>query len=240
MRVLRTITWLAGIFLLGTAACNIGVPAPLTDLQKQAATIVAMTLQAAATSGGPGAPLGTPAGSPTAGAGPAKFTVTENINCRTGPGTNYPLVITIPSGTTVQIVARYAGGNYFVLASPDGSGTCWVQADLGTPTGSYNTLPEVTPAAGSTDAPARPGSMFYSFDCSSGNLNTHLTWNDSANNETGYRVYRYDILAADLPANSTDYTESIPYTLGSTVTYSVEAYNSAGPSARNTKSFHCP
>lgn len=240
MKAFRKLLSIGGILVLGTAACNIGVPAPLTDLQKQAATIVAMTLQAAATTGVPGAPLGTPAGSPTAGAGPAKFTVTENINCRTGPGTSYPLVITIPAGTSVQIVARYAGGGYFVLASPDGSGTCWVQADLGTPSGSYNTLPEVTPAADNTEAPARPGSMFFTYDCSSGNLSANLTWSDSASNETGYRVYRYDVLAADLPANSTHYSENIPYTLGSTVTYSVEAYNSAGPSARNTKSFHCP
>jgi len=239
MKFFRTSLWLGLIFLLGTAGCNIGIPAPLTDLEKQAATIVAMTLQAAATAGGPGGPLNTP-GAATPGSGPAKFTVPDNTNCRTGPGTNYPLVITIPAGTTVQIVARYASGNYWVVASPDGSGTCWVLGDLGTPTGSYNTLPDVTPAADATDAPARPGSMFYTFDCSAGTLTTNLSWNDSASNETGYRVFRYDVLTADLPANSTSYSENIPYTLGSSVTYSVEAYNSAGASARNTKSFHCP
>jgi hypothetical protein len=232
-------SWLTGL-LLAAAGCNIGVPAPLTDVEKQAATIVAMTLQAAApapTAGGSGTALNTPAaGEVTPGTGPAKFTVPDNTNCRTGPGTSYALVITIPAGTTVQIVARFVGGDYWVVASPDGSGTCWVQGDLGTPTGNFGTLPQVTPAADTAEVPARPGSLFYNYLCAVG---TTLSWKDSADNETGYRIYRYDVVIAELPANSTIYTDNTPLALGASVTYGVEAFNSAGPSARRSVSFTC-
>lgn len=66
-----------------------------------------------------------------------------------------------------------------------------------------------------------------------------LKWSDTADDETGYRVYRFDQLLADLPANSTTYTDNETITPGTALEYSVEAYNDAGPSAKRTVSFTC-
>jgi hypothetical protein len=57
-------------------------------------------------------------------------------------------------------------------------------------------------------------------------------WNDTATNESGYRVYRDGNLIATLGANATGYTDSPPY--GGPYTYGVEAFNAAGASSRPT------
>jgi hypothetical protein len=54
-----------------------------------------------------------------------------------------------------------------------------------------------------------------------------LNWNDNANNETGYTVYRYNIPIANLPANTTTYTEQVP--VGS-YNYKIRALNLTGVS----------
>ena len=68
-----------------------------------------------------------------------------------------------------------------------------------------------------------------------------LTWQDNANNETGYRVSRQlgsnnSQLAATLPANSTTFTDT-GLTPGSPYQYVVAAFNLAGPSAGDSVSF---
>jgi hypothetical protein len=218
------------------SACNLpSVP----GIDAQAATIIAMTLQAAAT---PQTGLGTPTvmSIVTQTGGPVKLTVTDNTNCRSGPGINYARLTTIPAGTTVIIVARYAAGSYWIVTPPDGSANCWVQGDLGTVSGDTTILTEVTPVASADKgAPAKPASFYYNYECPFGNLTTVLSWSDSADNETGYRVYRYDQLIAELPANSTTFSDNTTLPAGTGINYGVEAFNEAGVSERRTISFTC-
>ncbi|HET6846467.1 MAG TPA: hypothetical protein VFH29_06500, partial [Anaerolineales bacterium] len=63
-------------------------------------------------------------------------------------------------------------------------------------------------------------------------INTDLSWTNTANDANGYRVYRQDTLVADLPANVTNYADKGRVELGTSLTYSVEAYNDAGASPR--------
>jgi hypothetical protein len=223
------------------AACNLPGGSSDPAINDQAATIVAMTLQAGSTP-----TVETILNTPTAisivtkSGSPATFTVTDNTNCRSGPGTNYPRLTTIPAGTTVTIVARYTSGNFLVVTPADGSANCWVAGGLGTVTGDTALLPEITPVASENKAiPARPGSLYYDYSCPFGNLTTVLTWSDNADNETGYRVYRYDQLLVELPANSKTYTDNTTITVGASLSYSVEAFNEAGISPQRTISFKC-
>ena len=223
-------------------ACNLPGPTSSPSANEQAATIVAMTLQAAQTPS-----IGqTLPNTPTAisiitkSGGPVTLTVTENSNCRSGPGTNYSKVTVIPANTTVTIIARFASGNFWIVTPTDGSANCWVDGTLGTVKGDIATLPQVTPVASENKkVPERPGSLYYNYSCPFGNLTTDLTWSDKANNETGYRVYRDNQMIIELPANSNAYTDNTTITVGTSVSYSVEAYNDAGASAQRTISFTC-
>ena len=215
------------------AGCNL--PAPGPELTEQMMTAAAQTVQAALT------PLGSPAAA-TATLPPnaATFTFNENTNCREGPGVNYGLVTTIPSGTSVQLVAHSAEGDFWLVAPPGLTDVCWVSAEFGTASGNFQSLPEVTPAAEqASGVPARPGSLFYNYTCPFGELTTTLSWTDSADNETGYRVYRFDILLIELPANSTGYVDEATVTVGTPLQYSVGAFNSAGAGPQRTVNFAC-
>jgi len=220
--------------IMATVGCNLPAPASqqnAPDIQ----TAAALTVQAVLT------PLSSPT---SAGVTPvpsaATFTLNEDTNCRKGPGTNFALVTTVPSGMSVQLVARYADADFWVVAPPGLSEVCWISGEFGTASGNFESLPVVTPSADlAGDFPARPGSFFYSYSCPFGSLTTDLTWTDSADNETGYRLYRYDVLIVELPANSTGYTDETTVIIGGDVTYTVEAFNSAGASAQRTVNFNC-
>jgi len=227
--------------ILVISACNLPSASNVPSVNDQAATIIAMTLQAATTP-----TVQTVLNTPTAisivtkSGSPATFTVTDNTNCRSGPGTNYSRVTTIPGGTTVTIMARYITGNFWIVTPADGSANCWVAGDLGTVSGDIAILPEITPVASDNKkAPARPGSLYFNYECPFGNLTTTLTWSDNANNETGYRVYRYGQLIVELPANSTTYTDNTIITSIIDINYSVEAFNEAGTSEQRTITFNC-
>jgi hypothetical protein len=216
------------ILMFLTAGCNLPVLPGGLSPNDQAATAVALTLQANATS------IPSPAGS-----GPV-LTVDGNTNCRSGPGTNYKIVTTLPAGTSVQIIGQYSGGTYWIVTAPDGKGPCWILAELGKVTGDISKLPVTTLEANQAGGiPARPVYFFYQYECPAGNLTTTLTWSDSSNNETGFHIYRYGVLIAELPANSTSYTDVTYVTPGSSITYSVTAFNDAGESALRTESFNC-
>ena len=95
------------------------------------------------------------------------------------------------------------------------------------------------PVSGTTPiTPAAPTNLMVS------NITTTsvtLTWQDNANNETGYRVSRQlasnnSQLVATLPANSTTFTDT-SLSPGSPYEYIVAAFNGAGPSAGGVVSF---
>jgi hypothetical protein len=89
---------------------------------------------------------------------------------------------------------------------------------------------EVT--AGAT-IPEAPGNLnFGNVVCSAQEYTVTLNWTDLADNEEGYRVYREGALIATLGPDVKSYADSPPY--GGPYTYGVEAYNSAGASARPT------
>jgi hypothetical protein len=83
--------------------------------------------------------------------------------------------------------------------------------------------------SGVSAAPTRPGALRYTYDCTSGVLSVSLSWNDKADNEEGYRVYRDGALIADLSAGTTSYKDTAPIISGN-YTYVVTAFNAAGGS----------
>jgi FtsP/CotA-like multicopper oxidase with cupredoxin domain len=236
--------------LLLLSACTFPGNSSEPSLEDQAATIVALTLNAAQTSTPSETPQ--PANSPTlAFTGTPTPTITptyslpllivnEATNCRTGPGESYEILFTLLPGATVEIVGRYPTNNYWTVKVQGLSEPCWIWGEYSTATGSYWTVPSVTPPATQTASPsAAPSISNWEYTCGFGNATVNMEWDDRANDESGYRIYRDDEAVADLPPNSSAYSEVIELEAGKTVSYRVEAFNSAGASSSSSFSFSC-
>jgi hypothetical protein len=234
---------LVGILIFALSACNLGVKAPSSeDPLSAASTIVAMTLQANGKPTSQGVLPATPFASPAVATPTTKPTLhinTDNSKCRSGPGPDFKVIASFNAGNTVDLVAKDSPDSYWLVKDPTSLDICWVQAQDATPAGSFDNLPEVTPQATTNKAPARPGSIVYSFSCDNTSVTTKLSWTDNASNENGYHVYRLGTQIADLPPNSNSYTDTVNYTLGSQMSYAIEAYNDAGVSQQRTITFTC-
>jgi hypothetical protein len=236
-QALRHLPLLVGVWLL--AACNLR--AVQTDagpsVQELAATMVAGTMNAQA-SGGAATPLASPAA--TATIQPMLFINTNSAKCRSGPGIDFKVIATFPAGANVMMLARDSADGYWIVQDPATDAQCWVQAQDSTPSGSFEALPEMTPQAVSITVPNKPSRGAWNFSCDNTTLTTILAWNAPSGPINGYRIYRQGNQIADVPASQTTYTDKIPFTFGSSMTYAVAAYDDAGLSQQAVWNFHCP
>ncbi|MCJ7732918.1 MAG: SH3 domain-containing protein [Anaerolineales bacterium] len=61
---------------------------------------------------------------------PPQVTATTNANCRSGPGEVYPVIRTLSSGEMAQVTGRSEDGYWWVIDTPNASGTCWIWEEL--------------------------------------------------------------------------------------------------------------
>jgi hypothetical protein len=180
-------------------------------------------------------------------------TVSQTTNCRTGPGTVYGLISALNPGGSAQVVGKFSAGNYWVINTPGGTGTCWLWGQYATVSGNTSSLPEMYAPPSPTPAlPATPKHFASSVSCTKGalflyNVHVELSWDDIATNEDGYYIYRNGKLLSTLGANSNDFADdtTLPmiYKIGNpppSISYSVQAFNSAGTSDGHELSVKCP
>lgn len=225
-----------GIVLIFTAdlvSCNPNPAIPASPTETAPAIIVVTWMET---------PTPTPTSTNTL--TPTKITATtkptlyinnDNTKCRSGPGQAFRVIASFNKTAAVDLIARDTADGYWFVRDLASKKICWIQAVDVTPSGSYDNLPDVTPQASTKKIPAGPGGIKWRWNClpnSSGGftVKTDLLWLDSAGNENGYRIYRSGTLIADLPPNSTTYSDTIDIAVGSQYIYSVEAYNYAGSS----------
>lgn len=216
-------------FLL--AGCNLGVKAPVTP-KADVATIVAATLAAfpagetpQATPTLPPQPTATITASPTPTYSPPMLIFDGATNCRSGPGTVYPVLEVLQAGAQVDALGRY-NENYW-LVQPAAGQPCWVAGDVARPQGSVHLLPTVTPPpTPSPLPPATPLGLRYTYVCQfDGSVLVDVTWNGLSDLQ-GYRVYRDGVLLAELPPGSGFYRDTVP-SVG-TYRYEIGAFNGGG------------
>lgn len=227
------------------AACTLpGIQAePSLSPIDQASTIVAGTLQAAGISTSSASTVAPPSETPpppTPTTKPSLYINTNGAKCRGGPGPNFQEIASYNTGTTVDLIAKDTADGYWLVKDPSSGNSCWVQVQDASPGGSFELLPEVTPQAVAQTAPGRPSRGNWNYSCDNTTLTMLLGWNEPAGTVNGYRVYRFGTLLSDLPAGTMSYQETIPFTYGSGMNYSVEAYNDAGAGPQVTWEFTCP
>ena len=172
------------------------------------------------------------------------FTFTTDANCRQGPGTAYEIDASFLQGQTAQIDGRNQTAPLWWRVLRSNGGHCWVSDTTGTSSGPTDSVQVVAAAPPPpvvippTDTPIPPPpqtapSAPYKLNiqdhvCAGSTYTVTLAWGDTANNETGFRIYRDNVVIATLGANAISYTDSPP---GSgPYYYVVEAYNNAGSS----------
>jgi len=240
--------------LLVLSACNFPGTSSEISLDDQAATIVALTLNASQTSTPSNTPQ--PANSPTLSItrtptptitptySVPMLTVNEPTNCRTGPGQSYDILFALLPGASVEIVGRYPTNNYWTVKVQGLDEPCWIWGEYSTISGSHWTVPSVTPpATASASPPTAPSISNWDYLCgysgSGSNVTVNLKWVDRAEDESGYRIYRNNELVTELPPNSTVFSEVIDVDAGENINYRIEVVNSAGTSSSSPISFSC-
>jgi hypothetical protein len=141
----------------------------------------------------------------------------------------------------LEIVGRYDPTNFWLVKSPESkSGTCWMWGEYTEASGSYWAVPTLTPPPTATMPPPQaPANRKWNYSCSGGNATFALTWEDRATNETGYRIFRDGEAVAELPANSTSWTETIPLESGENATYYLQVYGPSGTVNTSTITINC-
>jgi hypothetical protein len=234
------------------AAVQPGANQPGADRLDLAGTITAQAQTLQAPSPTPGPPTLTP--TPVATNTPLvpQVSVSSATNCRTGPSTAYDLLWTMQPGQTADVVGKHTPTGYWIIKYPGGQ--CWLWGQYASVSGNIAALPEYPqPPTPTPSLPANPKSFKVDFSCTltmspilHNNVHVDMTWNDVANNENGYYIYRDGDLLATLDADSTSYSDDTTMVgliiAGSTppkITYAVQAFNDAGKSDKVTKSISC-
>ena len=82
---------------------------------------------------------------PTATQGAPTVTVSQNTNCRSGPGLVYDLLGALLVGEVASIIGLGQGVDYVIINNPDAVGTCWLWLQFATLSGDTSQLPVMTP-----------------------------------------------------------------------------------------------
>ena len=167
--------------------------------------------------------------------------VREQTNCRAGPGQDYEILFTYLPGKELEIVGRYDPDNYWLVKAVESpTGTCWLWGEFVEVTGSYGAVPSVTPPATVTSAPPQaPSIVEWEFSCTGGSMTFIVSWEDKANDEIGYRVFRNGEAVAELPANSNAYTDTMTPTGNENVDYYLEVYSPFGSANSSVMRMSC-
>jgi hypothetical protein len=184
-----------------------------------------------------------------------QVSVSVNTNCRTGPGVAYDLLGGLNIGQTAEVVGKSSSTGYWIIKLPGSNTICWLFPQHATVSGNTANLPEYpVPPTPTPSLPAAPKNFKANVTCVLQNnpifinqVEVKLTWEDVANNESGYRIYQNGTEIIALAADSTSYTHDTTLaaiwlinTPKPSHTYKIEAYNSAGKSDAKEVKVECP
>ena len=132
-----------------TVQAQLTVDAAVQILTQAAAVLTAQAqgqspqLTLTPTSQPTGVPSATPELAPTSGS--ITVSVSQDSNCRAGPGTQYQILGVLHVGQTALVVGKNTANGYWIIQNPDAPGQCWLWGKFATTQGDPSTLSEMTP-----------------------------------------------------------------------------------------------
>ncbi|MFZ5880261.1 MAG: hypothetical protein ACOY0R_12895 [Chloroflexota bacterium] len=169
------------------------------------------------------------------------LTFKESTNCRSGPGQNYEILHVFMPDSVTEIVGAYPQDGYWVVKLPGSNETCWAWGGYATTSGSYWVVPSTTPPATRTaTAPNAPAGLNWDYSCGAGgDITVNLKWSDRSDGEEGFRVVRDDVVIAQLPPNSTSYTDVFYGSATQKYSYYIEVFSGDLTARSGTISLSC-
>jgi hypothetical protein len=239
------VLWLL-LLAAGLASCNLPTQATVPTPDPWG-TLTALAGEATLTPAATELPTETPTITPTPTPSVPTASVSQDTNCRTGPGVVYDFVVVFKVGQQAEVVGKHTPSGYWIIKTPGGSGSCWLWGHYASVGGNTAGLPEYpTPPTPTPSIPAAPANFAAAKICALVipgvyNYQFGLTWEDKADNEDGYRIYFNGGLLVTLPAGSTSHLHTIGVMgAGVPFTYEVEAYNVTGASEKKSIVVTCP
>lgn len=178
-------------------------------------------------------------------------TVSQNTNCRAGPGQAFNDVGSLGPGQIAEVIGKDTFDNYWIIKLPDGSGkTCWLWGQYATVSGDASKLAEVatpTPKGGSAastgplNAPTLTGSV-NCVDVGGGDYEYQvgLDWKDNSTNETKFNIYTSTSDKFTAPANKTFFDFDVTLPSGTDLFVTIKAANDSGESSPSQIGLKCP
>lgn len=189
---------------------------------------------------------------------PPDISVQAPTECYGGPGETYDVVMTFDAGDQAEIFGRDETGDYWIIKDSDGEGGCWIKSQTVTTNGELGYIPYVVPPPTPTPAiPAAPENVSVKVSCEviqiiapakkplhRWEINIKLSWEDQADNETGYEIYKDGKKIAHLPADTTEYLDWFAKDQYVSVNnhYTIQAFNQVGTSmpVKIQANYTCP
>ena len=187
----------------------------------------------------------------------ASVTVSQDTNCRTGPGQVYPGLYVLTAGASAQVIGKSSLTGYWIIPVPGSAGTiCWLYPYFATVSGNtsglreYSIPPTPTPLVTNTPtrmpAPAAPSKLtVQNVVCAPTDveyvfaITGVLSWKDNSSDENGFRIYTNvdftdgsspDQQAATVGANVNSSPFQFNSLSGGTFSVKVQAFNDGGSS----------
>lgn len=155
MKIAHRIKLLTLTMAFGLTACGVtATPPPATN------TPPAMDEVAVQASASPAPPTASPTSTPTASPEPTAtptpppvISVSENTNCRTGPGANFQFAGVLQVGASAEVLAKSTEPDYWYVTGGDlPEQGCWLWGAYAEVQGDTEALPIYTPAPSPTPA----------------------------------------------------------------------------------------
>jgi hypothetical protein len=256
----RSVLFAFCALLAAAVACNLpgspATPTPTATAEEDlAATITALAVALEETTSTSTAEASeTPTITPTGTQSVPMVSVSTATNCRAGVTIADEILWALLPNNKAEVVGKYTPLNYWLIKMP-GGGQCWLWGQYATIEGDVASIPEVQPPPtpeGSTatstatteplagPVPAAVSNLHYDpLPCPDfGGIKQFaggtLLWQDNADNEDGFHVFRNGSQIASLAGDSESYAYTSPGT------YAVEAFNGSGASAKKTTTPQCP
>lgn len=124
----RNVSLASIVVMIAMLACNLSNPAGDQNTAEPTQEVVTIVVTATPET----APATEEADSGTG----ATATLNQDLNVRGGPGTNYPIIVALPGGKTVDVIGRNADSSWWFIAFDGNTG--WVSAPFTTSSNTEN------------------------------------------------------------------------------------------------------
>jgi hypothetical protein len=192
----------------------------------------------------------TPTPMPTATPLPPVLMVGGDIPCYAGPGPGYETLAVLSIGMKTEVLSKDSTGEYWIVQSPLGNGSCWTESRYATIIGQMEGIPVLAANAVPTETinlPDTPRRLTATTTCVAIRDNrdsrgtrragdtkkffVYLNWSN-IERETGFRLYRDGILLVELELNTLQFTDNFILEKNKPmhVIYTLEAFNDNGAS----------